>query len=59
MRVLVGRSEIRSSCTCCDGLMSRPSGYCSSKWTTLDVNFIHVKIYVRAGCIRVLQHFGC
>ena len=46
MRVLVERSEIRSSCTCCDGLMFRPSRYCISKWTTLDVNFIHVKIYM-------------
>jgi hypothetical protein len=57
---LGGESEIRSSCTCCDGWMLKSigSGRCSSKWTTLDVNFFHVNIYVQAGWICVLLHFS-
>ena len=57
MRVLVGGSEIRSSCTCCDGWMFRVVGIAAVNEPLLMSTFFHVKIYMQAGCICDLQHF--
>jgi len=57
MRVLVGGSEIRSSCTCCDGWMFRVVGIAAVKGPLLMSTFFSREdIYMQAGCICDLQH---